>query len=62
MLSYVKLKNNDNYEINSHSDYKDGVEIEEEVFYNDDRTLTLKAEYNNGKEHGKVEYYNEDGI
>lgn len=30
--------------------------------YSKDDTLTLKAEYKNGKEHGKVIYYSEDGI
>lgn len=61
VLSYSKFKDDDNYHINSLSEYKDGIKNGKEVFYYDDGSIINESDYKNGQLDGVLKEYSEDG-
>lgn len=61
VLTYIKFKNNDNYYVNSHSEYKDGVKNGKEVFYDYQGNIRIDSDFKNGQLDGVLKEYS-DGV
>lgn len=60
--SFIKYENDDNFHINSYSEYKDGIKNGKEVFYYDDGSIINESNYKNGQLDGVLKEYSEDGM